>query len=200
MTRPVPGPVVGPPERCAAVILAAGGSSRFGPGAKQLAQLGGRPLVEIAVAAALEAGVFSAVAVVVGAVVLDAVLPSSVVVIDNPEWRTGQASSLQSGLAWARAEGIHRVVVGLADQPGVTAEAWRRVATDAGPEPIVVATYEGRRGNPVRLDASVWDLLPADGDEGARALIRRRPGLVGAVPCPGTMLDIDTLEDLDRWN
>ncbi|MBU6330529.1 MAG: nucleotidyltransferase family protein [Acidobacteria bacterium] len=200
MTRPVSGPVVGPPERCAAVILAAGGSSRFGPGAKQLAQLGGRALVEIAVAAALDAEVFSAVAVVVGAVALDGVLPPSVVAVDNPDWRAGQATSLQAGVDWARSVGADQIVVGLADQPGVTAEAWRRVATASATEPILVATYEGRRGNPVRLDASVWDLLPVDGDEGARTLIRRRPELVGAVPCPGTMLDIDTPEDLERWN
>ncbi len=187
-------------SRCAAVILAAGGSTRFGGDPKQLAVVKGRPLVRAAVDSALDASVFAKVAVVSGAASLDAVLPAEVVVIDNPQWAAGQASSLQAGLRWARQQGFERVVVGLADQPGVLSEAWRLVATADDDHPIVVATYEGRRGNPVRLDMSIWDELPTEGDEGARALIGRRPELAGAVPCPGTMVDIDTQEDLDRWN
>jgi hypothetical protein len=187
-------------SRCAAVILAAGGSSRFGGGPKQLAMVDGRPMVCLAVDAALGASIFAMVAVVAGAAPLGAVVPAEVALVDNPAWAAGQASSLQAGLRWARQQGFERVVVGLADQPGVTSEAWRLVATADDDHPIVVATYGGQRGNPVRLDSSIWEELPAEGDEGARALVRRSPGLVGLVPCPGTMVDIDTQEDLDRWN
>lgn len=182
------------------MILAAGGSARFGAGAKQLAVLDGRPLVLHAVQAAIDAGVFGAVAVVTGAVALDGVLPEGVVLVPNPAWAEGQASSVRAGIGWAEQSGFDRVVVGLADQPGVLSAAWRSVASSDASEPIVVATYGGERGNPVRLDRSIWHLLPEQGDEGARALARRRPELVGAVPCPGTMVDIDTQEDLDRWN
>jgi CTP:molybdopterin cytidylyltransferase MocA len=94
------------------------------------------------------------------------------------------------------------VVVGLADQPGVSADAWRAVAQagSTGDRPIVVAAYDGRRGNPVFLDASVWPLLPASGDEGARVLMRNRPELVGQVACQGDPNDVDTVEDLKAWS
>jgi CTP:molybdopterin cytidylyltransferase MocA len=127
-------------SRCAAVILAAGGSSRFGAGAKQLVSLHGRPLVMHAVQSALDAGVFDAIAVVCGAVPLDEVIPDGVVIVPNPDWASGQATSVRAALDWAGAAGFDSVVVGLGDQPGVTGDAWRLVATADIAEPIVVAT------------------------------------------------------------
>ena len=182
-----------------AVVLAAGGGSRFaGPGHKLLAEREGRSVVEHAVAVAGEA--LGEVLVVTGAVQLPSAVTAmpGVRMVHNPRWADGQATSLATAIELAEVDdAIDAVVVGLGDQPDITPESWRRVA--ASTAPIAIATYNGRRRNPVRLHRSIWQLLPTTGDEGARALTRLRPDLVEEVPCSGSPGDIDTLEDLLRW-
>ncbi len=188
-------------RRVGAAILAAGGGSRFAPGPdathKLLAPWRGRPLVWSAVAHALASGL-DPVWVVTGAVDLSAHLPDGAVLLTNPGWVEGQATSLQVAVQAARAEGLDALAIGLGDQPLITPEAWAAVgAVDA---PIAVATYDGQRRNPVCVAAAVWELLPATGDQGARVVINRRPDLVREVPCQGDPADIDTREDLLTWS
>lgn len=207
----VPAPVAEIPPTCAAVLLAAGSASRFaGPTHKLLAPLQGRTVIEWSFRAVTEAG-FTTVIVVNGPISFDLEGPG-VVNVHNPLWETGQASSVRTGIATARSLGMTAVVMGLADQPFVTPEAWRSVARSSSA--IAVATYlqnepdttgDGAknikiRGNPVRLADSVWDLLPEEGDFGARNLISSRPELVEEVLCSGSPSDIDTIEDLRKWN
>lgn len=180
----------------AGLVLAAGEGSRFaGPVHKLRTEFRGRPLVRWAVDAALEAPL-AAVYVVLGAEDLGDLLPPDVTIVMNHDWDRGQAWSLQAGVRTAEIDGHTVVVVGVADQPFVGAEAWRRVAE--APGSIVTAVYGARRSPPVKLDESVWPLLPLDGDEGARQLMRRHPEMVRKVTCPGDPSDIDTLEDLKR--
>ncbi len=184
------------------VVLAAGPGDRFarsgGEGPKQLAHVQGEAMVLRALRAALGAGL-DEIAVVQGSVRLVDVVPPGVTLLTNPAWADGLASSLQVALVHAEARDHDAVVIGLADQPGVTTSAWAAVAAAPVAPPIAVATYAGRRANPVRLGASVWSALPKTGDEGARALMRRRPELVQEITCDGDPADVDTLEDLDRW-
>ena len=183
----------------AAVVLAAGGGTRFaGAEHKLLSDLRGRPLVAWALDAVTAAGLDDVI-VVTGAVDLSEVLPAAAIVVQNDDWAAGIATSLTAGVAAARSRGHDAVVVGLGDQPFIASEAWRLVGRSEA-APIVAAVYDGQRRNPVRLAAEVWPLLDTTGDDGARSLMRRRPDLVGEVACPGTPADVDTVEDLAQWS
>lgn len=185
------------------MLLAAGGGTRFAGDVHKLrAPLRGRPVLAHAISALAASGLDAVV--VTGAVDVADLVPDGMSTLHNPCWEQGQATSVQVGIAEARRRGHDAVVVGLGDQPFVTSEAWQRVA-DADAD-LAVATYDGRRGHPVRLGATVWDVLPTTGDEVGRAVMRDRPELVReirfdaghATELPAT--DIDTVEDLRRWS
>jgi molybdenum cofactor cytidylyltransferase len=181
------------------VLLAAGAGSRFtGAHHKLLTPLKGAPVVSYAVSSMLSAGFEECIAVT-GSVALTALL-DGVTEVHNPDWVTGQRSSVLAAIDYAHTHGYESIVVGLGDQPFIEADAWRAVAdADA---PIAIATYDGVRGNPVKLSSSVWDLFRStegDPDAGARALIHLHPELVREVACKGNSADIDTTEDLSKW-
>lgn len=183
--------------RTAAVVLAAGTGSRYaGATHKLLAPFRGLTVAEWSIRQALSADLDETIVVLGG---IHIPVPTDVVALVNPEYRQGQATSLRVAIDHARLNRFDAVVVGLADQPLVTSRAWQAVAS-AAETPVAVATYDGRRRNPVRLAASVWDQLSTTGDEGARTLMRLYPHLVSEVPCEGNPADIDTVEDLHRWN
>jgi CTP:molybdopterin cytidylyltransferase MocA len=189
----------------AAVILAAGGGLRFNandpeatPGAKLFALVKDKPVLAWAIAPALGAH-FDEVIVVGGAANLDEIVPDGVTLLHNDEWSQGLATSLRVALTWCHTQGHRRALIGLGDSPGLTPDAWSAVR-DAPGGPIVFATYGGRRGHPVRLDAEVWPLMPERGEEGARVLVRERPDLASDVACIGVPADIDTPADLQQWS
>lgn len=185
----------------AAVVLAAGRGTRLATAeAKPLLRYRGRPLVAWALDAALASGC-APVLLVVGheAGPVAAAAPASVRVVVAPDWADGISASLRAALDALGPDGsVDAVCVGLADQPRVGAEAYRRLA-EAGERgaSIAVATYAGTRGNPVLLGRPVWAAASGlTGDEGARQLMRSH--LVVEVDCTGTgdPADVDTLDDL----
>jgi len=187
----------------AAAVLAAGRGVRFGAGTpKPLAPFGGRPLLAWALDAATAAGLAPVVCVVSDEAVAAAV-PAPVTVLRNPAPDRGISSSLRIALEHlAEVAGVEAVVVGPADQPLIGSEAWRRVG--AARDDLAVATYAGRRANPVRIARTLWaEAVGLRGDEGARVLIRRH-GAAGVV-CDdaGDPADADTPADLAalerRW-
>ena len=186
-----------------AILLAAGGGTRFGGnGHKLTALISQRPVCSWSLKHLLEAK-FENVVVVTGAVELHSALEieevsgsDNVQIVYNPLWQSGLASSLQCGINVARELGAQAVVVGLADQPAIAATAWLQVA--ASNSPLAVATYDGVRGNPVRLHAELWQLLPETGDDGARMLFKSHRDLIEEIPCLGSAQDVDTIADLEH--
>lgn len=179
------------------VLLAAGGGSRFG-GAhhKLLTSVAGKTVYEWALQSALAANI-GPVAVVWGSVELPRREASEAVTyLHNEEWATGMASSVQHALQWANERGLQSVVIGLGDQPCIPPSAWTAVAHSTSP--LAVATYAGVRANPVKLHAEFFALVPKTGDEGARSLLRSHPELVAEVPCTGSGIDVDHVEDIER--
>jgi molybdenum cofactor cytidylyltransferase len=190
----------------AAAVLAGGRGSRFGgERPKPLAHLRGRPLVVWALDAVL-ASELAPVVLVVGreadevAAAARAAYGDAVEVVQNPNWELGIAWSMRAALDHLddRSE-VTAVCIGLADQPLMGTAAWTRVAGAPLEAPLVVATYGGARGNPVRLGRPVWDAARSlEGDEGARVLLRRGPTLEVACDGTGDPTDVDTPDDLAR--
>ena len=190
----------------AALVLAGGGSRRFGR-PKQLADWRGRPLLEHVVAQVHDWPQVDAVYVVLGAAaehIMEAVDLGDVVVVDNLGWRDGMGSSLRVGLDFLIGErSVDRALVVLGDQPNVPGDVVPRLleARRRSRRPVVIPRYRFTRGHPVLVHRSLWPALITglDGDQGARNLFLAHPEwveevLVEAMP-PG---DVDTPEDIRR--
>jgi molybdenum cofactor cytidylyltransferase len=184
----------------ACVLLAAGGSRRFGT-AKQLARYRGRTLLAHAVEAARRALPRAPLVVVVGADALRLMLVvrrmhRNARVVVNQSWAQGMATSLRAGVA-AVPPGARAALVLLVDQPRVDAAALRRLiaAWRRRPEAPAAARYAGQTGVPAILPRRGWRALRAlTGDEGARRLLR--DGRVTLVELPEAAFDVDTPADL----
>jgi len=188
---------------CAGLLLAAGEGKRLGT-PKALVEVDGELLVDRA-ARMLAAGGCSPVVVVLGAAASEITAKAEladVVVVVNDGWMQGMGSSLRVGLAVLADLGAGRAVVSVVDQPRVGSDVVRRLLSHPSQRPAVAAAYDGRQGNPVRLDASIWPdvAATAEGDVGARAWMRGHPDDVEVVACDdlGVDDDIDTVEDLTR--
>jgi molybdenum cofactor cytidylyltransferase len=196
-TRPQPRAAV-PSPKIAALVLAAGSSQRMGAN-KLVATIGGRPLVRIAVEAALGSRA-SSVSVVTGhrpAEVEAAIRGLAVATVHNPDYGAGLATSLRAGLAHVSPD-ADGVVVLLADMPGVTAAIVDRLIAAFAPDRIVVPTAEGRRGNPVLWPRRFLpELMAVTGDAGGRLLIEAHRDAVTEVAIGSPVaLDVDTPEAL----
>lgn len=185
------------------IVLAGGTSSRLGQ-PKQLLVLGGKPLLQHTLDAAAAAGL-DEIVVVLGHRADDVraalTLPAGARTALNPDYATGQASSLRCGLSSA-SPGSDAAIVLLGDQPEMAASTIAAVAEGfrAGHGPIVQAAYRGTPSHPVLFARSVWpELMAVTGDQGAREVIKAHKDWVYRVPIDAEIPpDLDTMEDYQR--
>jgi molybdenum cofactor cytidylyltransferase len=205
VTRPQPRSEPAPEKgrHIAAVVLAAGRSTRMGAVNKLIAEIGGKPLVRIAAEQAL-ASRASPIIVVTGHQrerVEKALAGLPVRVVHNPNYAEGLGTSLKTGIA-AVPDNADGAIVCLGDMPQINAALINQLIAAFDPERgalVVVPSIDGRRGNPV-----VWarrffnDLTAIQGDIGARHLIGSYAEAVIEVPVAGdaALTDVDTPESL----
>jgi molybdenum cofactor cytidylyltransferase len=188
--------------KVAAIVLAAGASSRFGSN-KLLAPLRGRPVLQHVLDAVAGAGLDDTV-VVLGDE--HAAIEAGITwrgerrtVNDRP--RDGLSSSLRVGLdAAAEDPATEAVLVVLGDQPAIRSAVIRAVVAGAGnsPAPFIRARYtDDDAPNPVLVRRAAWaSTAGLVGDRGLGPLLAARPELVLAVDVEGANPDVDTPADL----
>lgn len=178
------------------IVLAAGAGLRFGSSAKQLAELGGRPLLEHAIRSVSAVSAIDRVVVVLGARADE--IRERVDFLDTepivcPDWERGLSASLRCGIE-ALLPDARTFIVTLGDQPFVTPQVVARFVDERG---TCRAGYDGRPGHPVRMTRAVAERARAlTGDAGARDLLRS----ARLVECGhlASDHDIDTPPDLEE--
>jgi molybdenum cofactor cytidylyltransferase len=183
-----------------ALILAGGAGRRFG-GGKLLAWFGGEPLIRRTAERIAAAG-FAETLVVTGAG--DAAIRAALAglgcrIIHADDWEEGMAATLRTGIAAVPPEAAGACVF-LGDMPLVPVSLCPtliQAASEAGY--AARSRFEGKPGHPVAFTRAAFaDLLTLEGDQGATALLKKRPGEVAYCETTdaGALLDIDTSEDL----
>lgn len=208
-TRPQPRdeqPVEPPRQpKIGAVVLAAGLASRMG-GTKLLETVMGKPLVRLAVEAALGSSASPTVVVTgnVASEVTKALATVPVHIVNNPDYAKGLSTSLKCGLR-ALPQDCDGAVVLLADMPGVSASLVDKLIAAFDPSEdraICVATRNGKRGNPVLWARRFFpEILTIEGDVGAKHLLAQYGESVCEVEAAddGPLIDIDTADALAAY-
>jgi molybdenum cofactor cytidylyltransferase len=188
-----------------AILLAAGESRRMGS-AKALLHYQGQTFIARICGAFLTAGVDELV-VVLGARAdqLRQALPvhPKLRTVVNSRYALGQLSSLMVGIGALSPES-EAAVVSLVDHPMIEAETINALLASfrAAPLPILIASYQGKRGHPVLFSRLVYgEILAAPLDQGAKVVVRKDPARVREIPLddPGILADIDTPDDYARY-
>jgi len=188
----------------AAVVLAAGSSSRMGQDNKLLAEIDGVPMLHKVLDAVTASGVRHCV-VVTGFEaerVAQSVGHYQADVVHNAEHARGLSTSLRTGLTSLPDE-VDAAVIVLGDMPDIDARLFDQLMQGFDPQQgreICVPVYNGKRGNPVLWSKRFFaDLCAVQGDIGGRHLLGEFDDWVHecVVSDESIHRDIDTPEQLD---
>ncbi|HTI15920.1 MAG TPA: nucleotidyltransferase family protein [Dictyobacter sp.] len=197
-------------QHIAAIILAAGRSSRMRDGQqKLLLPLGDRPVITHVLQNTL-ASQAQPILVVLGhqqQQLREQLAPyltqPRISLLTNAEYSQGMSTSLRTGiealLSMHRTTSIAGAMILLGDQPLMTSVIIDMlIATKHTTAARIVAPlYHGKRGNPVIFDTSLFpELLEITGDEGGRRIIERHKTEIATCPLP----DAQAQYDVDTWD
>ncbi len=195
----------------AAIILAAGSSSRMGAGRhKLLLPLNERPVLAHVIEAALESQARPIIVVLghqaeqVRAQLTHYSMDSVITYVENPDYLQGMSTSMRVGLTYlqnqmnAEIANVDSALILLGDQPLVTArmldtlvDTWHMTG-----KPIVAPLYAGKRGNPTLFAESLFpELLQVPGDEGGRSVVERHRQELATVELGDAVANYD----VDTW-
>lgn len=185
-------------ENIAAVILAAGASTRFGK-PKPLLIWRGETLVHHAARLAVEAGLYPVIVVcgAAGSSVAEAVGDLPVRVVENKQWPYGQSTSIKAALN-ALGEESGGAIFLLVDQPFVSLTLLQALVERHAQSlaPVIAPLVGDRRTNPVLFDRQTFsDLLRLEGDVGGRAIFGRYPPQWLSWQDDKLPFDLDTPDD-----
>ncbi|HUY14455.1 MAG TPA: nucleotidyltransferase family protein [Terriglobia bacterium] len=161
----------------AALILAAGESSRMGQD-KALLDYRGKTFLEAIIGNLREAGI-AEIVVVLGhhtELIQSTVDLDAVRVVLNPDYKRGQTSSLQVGLAAWSVAGPRAILLCLVDHPAVSPDVMRRILDHycQSPAPVIIPVFRGKRGHPVLIGRELFaELIALPAQEGANSVIRK---------------------------
>jgi molybdenum cofactor cytidylyltransferase len=189
-------------EQIGGIILAAGGSSRFGE-PKQLLMWQGQPLIRHVAINAIKAGL-SPVVVVLGSSageVQSAINDLPLRIVNNNNWGTGLSSSIRVGIDCLPKE-VGGSVFLQADQPHIPSLLIKSLieAHQTTLNPIIAPQIDGQRGNPVLFDRHTFsELQSLEGDTGGRVLFGHFPVQWVVWHDPNLLMDIDTTKDYQKF-
>ena len=198
----------------AAIILAAGSSSRMGGGRhKLLLPLHDRPVLAHVIDAALTSQARPVVIVLghqaeqVRTKIVAYTIHPNLIIVENPRYLQGMSTSMHLGIQILTSQdykkndecySIDSALIVLGDQPLITVRVIDSLITTyrITGKRIVAPLYEGKRGSPVLFDKSLFpELLEIAGDEGGRKVLERHREDVEVVE----MSDALANYDVDTW-
>ena len=187
------------PSHRTVVVLAAGRSERFGAGRHKLAQpLGASSVLAQTLARAIASHLRTVVVTTAAFVDVarSSVAARDVVVLPDAGATLGMGASIAAGVRASPESSGWLILPG--DMPLVQSTTLLAVARALDHHAVAYAQHGGRRGHPVGFAAELYpELTELSGDEGARRIIARYPAFAVDVDDAGSLVDIDTAEDLD---
>ncbi|WP_440905447.1 nucleotidyltransferase family protein [Catenovulum sp. SX2] len=190
--------------RIAAVILAAGQSSRFN-GCKQLAKINGRTLLEISINT-LKGTDIDDCFVITGRwhqQIREFITLNNchVRLLFNPNWQAGIGNSIALAVS-ELAQDYDAVLITLADQVAITQQDYQQLLDEftLQQQDIVCANYQQTRGVPAVFSKNTFaQLTKLDGDKGAKKLLYSSEFSIIDCPLESAAIDIDTQQQLDNF-